>query len=58
VLLFLFELEFPGLDHNHASAAANYFGPWIISVSLPVGAAVFLSRRKKLVMAPAVAPAA
>lgn len=31
-----------------ASAAAGYFGPWVVSVSLPIGAAVFLSRRKKL----------
>jgi Phospholipase_D-nuclease N-terminal len=31
-----------------ASAGAAFFGPWIISVSLPVGAVFFLSRRKKL----------
>jgi Phospholipase_D-nuclease N-terminal len=35
-----------------ASAGAVYFGPWIISVSLPIGAAVFLSRRKDLSAAP------
>jgi hypothetical protein len=31
-----------------ASASAAYFGPWIITVSLPVGAVFFLSRRKAL----------
>jgi hypothetical protein len=31
-----------------ASATANYFGPWIVSVSLPVGAAIFLMKRKSL----------
>jgi hypothetical protein len=31
-----------------ASSAAAFFGPWIISVSLPVGAIFFLSRRKEL----------
>jgi hypothetical protein len=31
-----------------ASAGAAFFGPWIISVSLPVGAVFFLSRRKEL----------
>jgi hypothetical protein len=31
-----------------AGATAGYFSPWIISVSLPIGAAVFLSRRKEL----------
>jgi hypothetical protein len=31
-----------------ASATAEYFGPWIISVSLPIGAAIFLSRRREL----------
>jgi len=31
-----------------ASAVAQNFSPWIISVSLPVGAAIFLNRRKKL----------
>jgi hypothetical protein len=31
-----------------AGATANFFGPWIIAVALPVGAAVFLSRRKEL----------
>jgi hypothetical protein len=35
-----------------ANAAAAYFGPWIISVSLPVGAAMFLSRRKQLMARP------
>ena len=33
-----------------ASATAASFGPWIIAVSLPVGAVVFLSRRKRLAM--------
>jgi hypothetical protein len=37
-----------------ASAGAAFFGPWIISVSLPVGAIFFLSRRKELEVAPAV----
>ncbi len=37
-----------------ASATASNFGPWIISVSLPLGAAVFLSRRKELAKAPVV----
>jgi hypothetical protein len=36
-----------------ASATADYSGPWIIGVSLPVGAAIFLSRRKDLALAPA-----
>jgi hypothetical protein len=31
-----------------ASATAEYSGPWIIAVSLPIGAAVFLSRRREL----------
>jgi hypothetical protein len=31
-----------------ASATAEYFGPWIISVSLPIGAAIFMSRRNEL----------
>lgn len=31
-----------------AAAFADYFGPWIISVALPIGAAVFLNRRKTL----------
>jgi hypothetical protein len=35
-----------------ASAGAAYFGPWIISVSLPVGAVFFLSRRKELEATP------
>jgi hypothetical protein len=35
-----------------ASAGAAYFGPWIISVSLPVGALFFLSRRKELEVNP------
>jgi hypothetical protein len=34
-----------------AAAGAVYFGPWIISVSLPVGAVIFLSRRKALTAA-------
>jgi hypothetical protein len=38
-----------------ASAGAAFFGPWIVSVSLPVGAVLFLSRRKELGIAPAVA---
>jgi hypothetical protein len=33
-----------------ASATAENFGPWIVSVSLPIGAAIFLSRRKELVI--------
>jgi hypothetical protein len=37
-----------------ASATAGFFGPWIISVSLPLGAAIFLSRRKDLDFSPAV----
>jgi hypothetical protein len=31
-----------------ASATAAYFGPWIVSVSLPVGAVLFLIKRRKL----------
>jgi asparagine N-glycosylation enzyme membrane subunit Stt3 len=31
-----------------ASAAAAYFGPWIVSVSLPVGAVLFLIKRRRL----------
>jgi hypothetical protein len=31
-----------------AGADANFFGPWIITVALPIGAAVFLARRKAL----------
>jgi hypothetical protein len=38
-----------------ASAGAAFFGPWIVSVSLPVGAVLFLSRRKELGITPAVA---
>jgi hypothetical protein len=34
-----------------ASAGAAYFGPWIITVSLPMGAVFFLSRRKGLEVA-------
>lgn len=37
-----------------ASARAAYFGPWIVSFSLPIGAAAFLSKRKELMAAPAV----
>jgi hypothetical protein len=31
-----------------ASSAAAFFGPWIVSVSLPIGAVVFLIHRRKL----------
>jgi hypothetical protein len=36
-----------------ASANANFFGPWIITVALPIGAAIFLIRRKDLAVAAA-----
>lgn len=32
-----------------ASAFANVYGPWMISASLPIGAVLFLSRRKAMV---------
>jgi hypothetical protein len=38
-----------------AAANADYFGPWIITVSLPLGAAIFLSRRKELAIPKAAA---
>ena len=31
-----------------ASALASPYGPWIIAVSLPIGAALFIDRRRKL----------
>lgn len=34
-----------------ASATAGYFSSWIVSVSLPVGAVVFLLKRRRLVLA-------
>lgn len=37
-----------------ASARAGFFGPWIVSVSLPVGAVIFLMRRRSLETGPAV----
>ena len=36
-----------------ASATAAYFGPWIVTVSLPVGAVLFLIRRRRLEARPA-----
>ncbi len=39
-----------------ASAFAPPYGPWILSFSLPIGAMVFLLRKKKLVKATTVVP--
>jgi hypothetical protein len=36
-----------------ASGTAAYFGPWIVSVSLPVGAVLFLMNRRGLEVTPA-----
>jgi hypothetical protein len=36
-----------------ASCSAAFFGPWIVSVSMPVGAALFLIKRRKLEATPA-----
>jgi hypothetical protein len=36
-----------------ASGTAAYFGPWIVSVSLPVGAVLFLMNRRRLEVTPA-----
>ena len=36
-----------------ASATAAFFGPWIVSVSLPVGAVLFLMNRRRLEVTPA-----
>ena len=37
-----------------ASGTAAFFGPWIVSVSLPVGAVLFLIKRRRLEAGPAV----
>jgi hypothetical protein len=36
-----------------ASGTAAYLGPWIVSVSLPVGAVLFLIKRRRLEARPA-----
>jgi hypothetical protein len=36
-----------------ASASSQFYGPWIIAFSLPVGAVVFLLRRRQLMLAAA-----
>lgn len=38
-----------------ASAAAQFYGPWIISVSLPLGAILFLLLRRSLMLRPVAA---
>jgi hypothetical protein len=35
-----------------ASAHADFFGPWIVSVSLPAGAVIFLIKRRNLQAGP------
>ena len=50
-------LTLPAVQLFSASAAAALYGPWIISVSVPLGAIVFLLRRKTLLSAPGPAEA-